>query len=228
MLIECCNPHHYENQELKTPGRVAGLPPRTRHVNDEARVMVKDGESLKIDDSNEYQSEYRLYLGSKPTRGAVWVTPVVISTLTSMEVIFSPSRIVLYDENTTAAVTVRVVFPTGGDSAMASSTNFVIRNEVESCDIAFTSFSPNTEEATIFVDVVIPQDGPGSLSTTGIVVVCVSIVIFLIAAMLFYVALESRKRRNDSLWKVEVKELRFAEPPEILGRGMFAFDIPEC
>ena len=51
-------------------------------------------------------------LGARPLRGAVWATPYakgVAELAPELAVTFSPERVVLYDDGTTANVTVSVI-----------------------------------------------------------------------------------------------------------------------
>ena len=133
---------------------ISGYPPRTRHDLDDARVVVGQ-RSLLLNPVNGYEARYELSLGSSPLRGAVWIEPRVVSN-TNLSVSFSPERVVFYDSNQTALVTVRVL-----DGIMTDG-NFVsllVSNEIESCDVAFMQNNEAVANrgTTLFVDVEMPQ-----------------------------------------------------------------------
>ncbi|CAB9499064.1 activated protein kinase catalytic subunit alpha-1 [Seminavis robusta] len=209
----CCEADHYADENQTIPGWVSGLPPRTRHDVDNAKVIL-DERNLVVTPSNNYETEYHVRLGSSPLRGAVWIEPKLDSS-TYLEATFLPPRVVLYDANSTATVVVQV----SNVDARAKSVSLVVNNIVSSCDAAFTEgLSDGLRETTVFIDVEIPDDESGS--NLGIVI-AVSVAVIIVIALGIYWYIEHKRRLSDAVWKVKADELEFDEPPEILGRGTF-------
>jgi hypothetical protein len=44
------------------------------------------------------------------------------------------------------------------------------------------------------------------------------LVVLAVAVFLFY---ENKRKQNDALWKIEKSEIKFSDPPEVVGRGAF-------
>jgi serine/threonine protein kinase len=49
----------------------------------------------------------------------------------------------------------------------------------------------------------------------------VAVVVALIVSVMIFLFYENKRKDNDSVWKVEKEELKFSEPPEVIGRGTF-------
>ena len=171
------------------------------------------------DPQNNYRPQFEVSLGSTPLRGAVWVEPMVASN-SDVEVSFWPPRVVLYDSNSSATVTVWVAA-----SALqigSSSMNLVINNKVTSCDSAFmenSDRSASNSDNTVFIDVIVPEAKDDALSSAGITAVVLGSLAVIGLTILVYV--ECSRKHDDGMWMIEREELCFAEPPEIVGRGNF-------
>lgn len=213
-LEVCCSRDHYANEEQTIPGFISGLPPRTRHTVDDARVLVAP-QTIALNPETGYESSFQLYLGSTPVRGAVWVRPST-STTSNLQVTFSPERVVLYDNNSTATVHVKV----SNVTVNAKSVSLLINNEVESCDVAFmqSAKAAANQETTVFIVVDMPFTEEDS-DLVIVVVICLAVLVALALGVFAY--FERKRKLNDAVWKVKKSELIFDEPPEILGRGTF-------
>ncbi|CAB9530525.1 expressed unknown protein [Seminavis robusta] len=163
----CCEEDHFGDEDGTIPGWTSGLPPRTRHTMDNAKVLIEP-QAISIETSYEGYGEasFDLQLGSRPHRGAVWIEPQLASS-TPMEVTFDPPRVVLYDANSTVRVKVTVA---AADMLGTGSTSFVVQNKISSCDSAFVEYADDstaTRETTIFVDIVIPVLVERETETSG-------------------------------------------------------------
>jgi len=166
----CCKPEDYGDKEQTTPGKIAGQPPRTRHEHGNARVLVAPIH-LSMDKAGEYKVQYNLALGASPIHGAVWIEPQITSDslIQSLNVSISPRRVVLYDHNRTATVTITV-----SNAARASTgATIAVTNVVQSCDSAFTSATAETmaRENTVVIHVIPEEDMSyleSNLKITGI------------------------------------------------------------
>jgi len=49
----------------------------------------------------------------------------------------------------------------------------------------------------------------------------VVVALLLVAGLAFYIHHQRVKTKNDAVWRVSLKELQFADPPEIIGRGTY-------
>ncbi len=110
---------------------VSGLSPQARALAG-ARVVVGPS-SVVLDEENGWTGTVEVSLGARPLRGAVWATPYAkgaAELAPELEVTFSSKRIVLYDDSTTANVTVSV-------RGVTTDRSFVMYMLVESCDTAF-------------------------------------------------------------------------------------------
>lgn len=213
-LEVCCSRDHYADEEQTIPGFISGLPPRTRHTVDDARVLVAP-KTIALNQETGYETSFQLSLGSTPLRGAVWVRPF-ISTISNLQVAFSPERVVLYDSNSTATVQVKV----SNVTVNAKSVALLINNNVESCDVGFmqSTEAAANQETTVFIDVDMPFTEEES-DLVIVVVICLAVIAALALGLFAY--LERKRKLNDAVWKVKKSELIFDEPPEILGRGTF-------
>ena len=138
----------YADPELRTPGFVSGMPPRTRALVRDAVVHANSSlvtAEIQENPTDDYWDDtttkkktavatYGLYLGSLPTRGAVWVEPRVSAsyTLYAEAVIFDPPRIVWYAHHCNETATVTVI-ARGVDRAET----LPIVHDITACDAAF-------------------------------------------------------------------------------------------
>jgi hypothetical protein len=99
----CCIADHYADEEGTIPGTISGKTPQTRHREDNARVIYSTT-NLEFTEANQYSTELTISLGSNPLRGAVWVSPKVISEAVQVDVDVWPPRVPLYTSNSTAQV----------------------------------------------------------------------------------------------------------------------------
>ena len=207
----CCDPDDYADVEGTMPGWTSGRPPTTRNLEDGASVRV-DPQDLVTEETNGYTTEFTISLGSTPLRGAVWIEPTLADmSSTTLDVSISPGRVVLYDNATTP--TVRLIV--SNVDALASGETLVINNAVQSCDAAYTAVPAEP----IAVRVVVP---PPVASSQGILMSAILVPLAaVLSAAVAFVYVERRKKHADSVWRVKPSELRFDEPPEIIGRGTF-------
>ena len=212
----CCKAEHYEDEEELMAGWVSGRVPRSRHIDDNARVIFKPTTHLVADMSSDYTATFEVSLGSMPLRGAVWIEPKASAT-TGMEVVFSPPRVVLYDGATTARVMVSVVDPT----ALEKGGTVVIENEVASCDTAFSVKQP---ENSVIVEVIVHGE---SETTTKYLWIAIgaSLLIILLLTLYFLNLVERKKRQADSVWNVGSSEIQFGDPPTVIGSGSFGLVV---
>mmetsp|Transcript_30352 Transcript_30352/g.36046 ORF Transcript_30352/g.36046 Transcript_30352/m.36046 type:complete len:250 (-) Transcript_30352:1555-2304(-) len=153
-----------------------------------------------------------------PLRGAVWVEPKVV-TKTDLNITISPTRVVLYDNRTVVLVTMEVL----NVDVLSSGENKTVFffNIIESCDTAFTignTLAETIVHINVIADIVNTSIAVKSRVTLVIILVPLAI------SMLFmsvYVYVHHKKRMADSIWTVNSSELKFDEPPEIIGRGTF-------
>jgi hypothetical protein len=207
----CCDEDHYADEAGVMPGWVSGRPPQTRHELDDANVLLspKDHNVNKL---NGFQAEYQVSLGATPLRGGVWVEPTLLST-SGLNVTVSPSRVVLYDVNQTATVSI-YVHNVNSDSPSAT---LVIENTINSCDEAYMVTSGSNENM-VYIIVTAPEvDEDGNL----VLVIGLPIALAAVLALSIFLFYEQKRKQNDSVWIVKKEELKFAEPPEIIGRGTF-------
>ena len=206
----CCKQDDYGDEEMTVPGWVSGRPPRTRNYVDNARVVITQ-HLLDLDDSNGYKAQYQIKLGSTPLRGAVWITPTVASD-TNLEVNVSPISAVLYDDTMIATITVQI----SNTDAISTTETIVLLNDIDSCDTAFTK-SNILSETTMYLEV--KHDVSTSTSSLIAAIIVPLSVVCIIAGVYLYT--NHKKRLADSVWSIQVEELKFDEPPEIIGRGTF-------
>jgi hypothetical protein len=206
----CCDPDDYADDNQTIPGRTSGLPPRTRHRLDNARLF-SDPNDLIVDQGNGYTAEFVVSLGSTPLRGAVWIEPMLAST-TQLDISISPQRVALYDGHETATIIV-VVSNVG---AISTGETLVITNEIRSCDAAFTAGDiKSAAEDAVYIHVAVD---PSSSSVLRYAI----LVPLILGVLVLSVYLFERKRRQiDSVWTIKTSELHFADTPEIIGRGTF-------
>lgn len=141
-----------------------------------------------------------------------------------IRVTFTPSRIVLYDNETVA--TVHFTISLDEDLALSPDDTLIITNDVEACDHAFaTSGSCVTaEDLSVFVHVVAEGDNVNA-AAIWVPIVAVAAAIFLGVCVFLYFSRKSEKT-SDAFWKVDINQLRFGEPlPEVLGRGTFGLVV---
>jgi len=222
---ECCDDNDYTDVEKTGPGYVAGYPALTRHTIDNTRVMFLQTE-LTANRDNNFTAQYQIKLGAQPRRGAVWIDPSVSSPpVEHFEVEIEPSRIALYDNMTTATVTIRLKDVKAG----ANGQNILIANSISSCDTAFTATDNLSLEGIIYVTVErkvpsriierITNTDDDNTTTILIGVLVPAAVICLAIAAYMYV--EHKKRLAESVWQIKSEELKFDDPAEIIGQGTF-------
>jgi PAN domain len=204
-MEQCCDRDDYADLNRTLPGWTTGLPPRTRHDENNATVRV-DTADLVVGPQNGFSTEYTLSLGSKPIRGAVWIEPVVRSEGFDVEI--SPRKVVLYDTTTTVAVQITIL-----NARENLRPVLVIENAIQSCDVAYLEDQDNV----IYIEV---QQESDSVNL-AILIPTVLIVIALLTCIFGVMYSRMKKSQEDSLWKVEKEELHFDTPPEVLGRGTF-------
>lgn len=132
----CCDRNDYGDQDGTLPGWTSGHPPRTRNAVDNAAVMIQPKE-LAAGKQNDFTVTYSVSLGSTPLRGVVWIEPHLEGAQTDAIVTISPTRVSLYDANTTATFEVVV-------SGSLRKETLTIVNSIQSCDKAYTSGPPET------------------------------------------------------------------------------------
>jgi hypothetical protein len=207
----CCDEDHYADEAGIVPGWISGRPPQTRHELDDANVLLSPKDH-NVNEFNGFQTEYQVSLGSTPLRGGVWVEPTLLST-SGLNVTVTPSRVVLYDVNQTATVSIHV-HNVNSDSPSAT---LVVQNTIISCDEAYMVTSgPN--ENMVYIIVTAPE-----MAEAGNIALAIGLPIALAAvlALSIFLFYEQKRKQNDSVWIVKKEELKFAEPPEIIGRGTF-------
>lgn len=212
----CCLESDYADKEKTIAGVISGRVARARHVDDDAQVVLVDApQRLVAESSNKYSVEYYFRLGATPRRGAVWIEPT-ISDLTSLasdvQLEIDPSRVVLYNDETTVSVRVRVINPNG---IPAGGGTVVIDNKIDSCDQAYLSLVSSTQ---VVIDVVAPKT---SNSVPLVVVVLVAFFGILIAAVSTRLYIEHKRSKDDEIWLIKMSELKFKDPHEVVGRGTF-------
>ena len=216
----CCDPDDYSDEAGTMPGWTSGRPPRTRHAEDDGKVVVKPRQGLKASDQNNFQVVYSVKLGSDPLRGAVWVEPRVRNA-NEFDVVISPRRVVLYDSDTVVQVSVSIVDP----STVVQTGTFVVDNLITSCDTAFTSAPMGylAEMGAIYIDVVARSSSSSGQKTAKVLfpMIFVPLFVFLVTSVVGYLVYKRKRRESDAVWRVHPSELKFPPEPEILGRGTF-------
>lgn len=130
---------------------VSGIPPRTRHISGGAEVKF-DPLSLETGSPEGYETQYTVMLGANPKRGAVWITPTVVDAPTGIDIEFAPSKITLYDNETSVVVDVFLK----NKSTLAIGGTVRVLNSIHSCDTAFTAASQESlvESSSIIIDII--------------------------------------------------------------------------
>ena len=203
----CCVPEDYSDEEQTSPGFTSGWAAKTRHELGNARVLASSLDH-SASPSNGYSVTMEFKLGANPLRGAVWVTPEIV-TETASVVEFHPRRVAIYDNTTVAKITVKVLQP--------KKETLIIFNEIHSCDSAFTSGAANDGDTNLLLSVDPPED------TISLWVIIASSIAGLALVLVFvaYMLLQWKKRQNDNLWIVKHSELKFDDPLVVAGRGTF-------
>lgn len=205
----CCQKQHYADVNMTRAGFISGWVPRTRYYKYGARVLLTQDPNIALTQSSGYKTSYQLALGSMPFRGAVWVEPRVVSSTLSNNVVFSPSRVVFYDNTTAATVWVTL------EGNLVIGGSFVVENVVKSCDKAFSIDNANL---TVYVQLIVPyQENKTYLWVS--VGVCGGVIIVLVIAFAWY--LERKKKQSDYIWHIQASELVFGDPPKVIGYGSF-------
>ena len=205
----------FADAEMTLPGYTSGYPPRTRVLVNNATVLSSP-KALQVNPENGYESAIEFSLGSTPLRGAVWVELEVTSD-TNLEVTFEPSFFVLYDDSVSVPVKVKV------SNVGNMSTSVLFKNTIIACDEAFTLSPVEPLLIEVFVpppdQVIIKGDDNDRLIIFTCVFAGLALIIF--AALVWFIRYQQKNRHNDSIWKVRQEELKFDDPPEVLGRGTF-------
>ena len=199
----------YADEFRSTPGLVAGVAPRARGQFERARVLLSD-EEVVAKESNDYSVSFEVSLGSMPQRGSVWIEPAVL-VQDGLDVAIDPPRISLYDNETIATFMISIQ----DTSAIGNQERvIVVRNNITTCDAAFSSQFVDSERLQIRV-LVSPLVEKNTASFVGLMLTVVATL-----AMTFCF-LSLRRKREDHAWKVDMHDLRFEDPPVVLGRGTF-------
>jgi hypothetical protein len=209
----CCDSDDYADDEGIMSGWTSGRPPRTRHVDDNARVLIETPH-LVLESANGYSSQLEVSLGSTPLRGAVWIEPILSST-TELDISIYPKRVALYDNNTKATITVTVL---NIETASISDT-LVITQDIQSCDHAFT-FSYSHNDAIVYIDVIVDRSKTSDNVVLPTILIPIVVIVAILSVLLY---LDLKRRQTDSLWSIKASELHFGDPPDIIGRGTFGF-----
>ena len=204
----CCHEDDYADDNSTIPGWTSGRPPRTRHIQDNARVLSEPHE-LTLKEANNYRTQFQVSLGSTPLRGAVWVEPVFATSMLYDSASISPPRIALYDDQMVQSVTIELF-----DKEISKAETIVVTLNIESCDAAFTTTDALLVESTIYIEV-----EPNQIGWLRPSVIIPLVLILLLIIVFLYV--DHKKRKADALFQVDPTELHFSEPPEIIGRGTF-------
>ena len=203
----CCHPDDYADVAGTVPGWISGRVPRTRHTVDGARVRTSP-QNLVLEPSTGYTTEFVVQLGTMPLRGAVWIEPKLASP-TSVNVSFSPFRVVLYDNVTRATIAISVL----NVNSIGMQETIVVTNTIEACDAAFSTFNTFDSENDIYIEIRLPATSHVFVAA----MVVPSVFIAILAILLLYI--DQRRKRTDSAWTVKMSDLRFDEPPRIIGQG---------
>lgn len=212
----CCKPGDYQDANQTLPGWVSGRVPRTRCIEDNAKVYLSSVSSVIMDDNNDFRTSYTVQLGASPLRGAVWIKPRILSD-SKLEIQFTPAEVALYDISPVTIVA-RLAGEVPGN--MKDET-ILIANEVETCDAAFAASSScgKDEDLQILIDVVAPL-GAQRKDTLYILVATVpSVILLILFGTLIYT--EVRRRQSNALWKIKASDIEYSDPPEIIGSGKF-------
>lgn len=152
---ECCKPDDYAVEGGPDPGWTSGQPPRTRHLVDNAAVLISV-QDLIANKAGKFASSFEVSLGSNPIRGAVWIEPTLSFPTNQIEVSISPRRVALYN----ATMSAEFVMSVSSANPISTGATVVVTLDVMSCDKAFTSAAPEwlAEQGTVFIDVVPTED----------------------------------------------------------------------
>jgi hypothetical protein len=88
---------------------------------------------------------------------------------------------------------------------------------LRACDEAFT-IKENSEDGLIYLSVMPMDESDESNLALAIGIPLALAVLLLVAVFVWY---EQNRKQNDMIWKVKREELRFADPPKVIGRGTF-------
>jgi hypothetical protein len=88
---------------------------------------------------------------------------------------------------------------------------------LRACDEAFT-IKGNSEDGLIYLSVMPTDESDESNLALAIGIPLALAVLLLVAVFVWY---EQNRKQNDMIWQVKREELRFADPPEVIGRGTF-------
>lgn len=150
----CCIPDHFEDEAMTLPGWTAGKTPETRHIIDNARVMLEP-QAIELTPENNYQESYDIFLGSTPLRGSVQVVPTLLGG-EGLNISVWPPKVGFFNNQTRATIFIKAATIEPGTPSLALG----IRNVIRSCDEAFTSFAGGIksmeETTTVSIAVNIP------------------------------------------------------------------------
>lgn len=202
----CCQETDFADKEQRLAGLISGFTPRTRNEFFDAKVKLNPT-VLTANRKNDYAAEFEVSLGSDPLRGAVWVTPKVLST-SKLQVKFIPEDVTLTAKRPRAKV---VVVVEGAAKLLGRSENLVIYADIESCDAAFSMVNPNDGniQLTVSNDHVLFWQISGSVCGLTI------------ALVVLYVLFLDWKRKNVGAFWIKSDALVFDNPKIVLGEGAF-------
>lgn len=190
------------------PRRISGVPPKSRHEVYDAAVLVNQ-QSIVLKEGNGFETNITFSLGSMPIRGAVWIQPGLDpSTTFDLNVTFNPPRVALFDQNSTATISIAVL----NGNSLSKKKSLVILSEIQACDQAF--IQSNTK-SIVYADV-----EPTELNLV-LVISLVSAAMVAFSLGILGVVIHCKRKQADSVWLVKRSELLFSDPPEVAGRGTF-------
>lgn len=211
---DCCRPESYSDIGQTTAGWISGRVTSTRRILDEAKVIVEPIGGIVLDESNEFEAQLFVRLGSTPTRGAVWVTLEAPKSL-GYNISFTPPRVILYDTESSGSVTVKASISNRQQQLREASQiqTFSVSSRIEACDAAFHSTSLMDDP---IISVRFSSREPWLIGT--ILAACIS----LLGIVSVYILLVQKNiRRQNAYWLIKLSDLEFTDPPVVLGRGTF-------
>ena len=188
----CCHEDDYADDNATIPGWTSGRPPRTRHFQDNARVLSTP-KQLALRGDNNYRTQFHVSLGSTPLRGAVWIEPVFASAGWYDAASISPRRIALYDDTMIQSVTIEL-----HDKEISRSETILVTLNIQSCDAAFTTTDTLLTESSIYIEVV-----PNQIRwLRPAVIVPIVVTVLLVVGFLYF---DHKKREAEAVWRVDGK-----------------------
>lgn len=205
----------YADEDLQTPGIVSGVAPRARGMFENARVIFSRSE-LQAHAGNDFTVSYEVRLGAMPQRGAVWIEPYCLSN-DGLNVSLSPAKVALSDNMTIATFTATIAdIQAIGNKGRT----LVLKNNITTCDQAFSSDFLENSECHIRLNVAPIEDPPTGLP--ALLVVGIALLMVVITVLLWTL---TTRRLEDHSWKVDRQDLKFSNPPIVLGRGTFGLVV---